>query len=428
MRYGRNRYRSIYTSKRRRRGSGAAKIVTGVIVAAALVFLGYSIQGPLVALLTGKLTQSTSSSASGSSQVSKATSAAVSDTSSAAAGDTSSAAQTTAAAQIRGVYLPKSYLSDTAALNTFITQAKAAGINLAVIDLKAEDGIVNYDTSVEQAKGTAIVAKNAPDASAAAKALLSAGITPAARICAFKDPVAPTVMRGAGVMYSGNHSINWLDPTNTRWLNPYSTAAQEYIEDLAVEAVSLGYQQVFIDSLTFPTVGSPDSSGYYGDNMPSKEEVISGFVTALKQKVNTAGGKLTVMASGAAAIGQATANVGQSQNIFSLSGDYISPNLCPSLFTKSGIQVGTATITKPDLTPGDTVNTVAQYLKAQNSDKISAALPFIQAYTNQTLGEGYYKEYTAADIKEEIAALTSAGINGYVLYNPSGTYDLSSLK
>lgn len=410
----RGSYRSIYSSKHKRRGSGAAKWIIGIVAVAALIFLGYSIAGPLMKLFGGGHSTSSASAPSGSSSA----------PASATASKTPSKPTT---AGIRGVYLPKSYLSDTAALNNFITQAKAAGINLAVIDLKAEDGIINYDTSLPMAKGTAMVAPNAPDASVAAKALEAAGITPAARICAFEDPVAPTVLRGAGVMYSGDHSINWLDPQNTRWLNPNSPEAQQYIEGLATEAVSLGYKQVFIDGLTFPTDGSPDTTGYYGANMPSKEQVIASFVTALQGKVDAAGGKLTVMSTGAAAVGQAQANVGQSQDVFSLSGDYFAPNLCPSLLPE-GIKVGDTTIDKPDLAPGSTVSDIAQYLKTQDGGKLAEAVPFIQDYTDTALGYGNYHSYTSSDVKSELSALTSAGIGGYVLYNPQGQYDFSSLK
>lgn len=410
---------SIYTS-RRRSTAKAVKAVVGVVAVAALVFLGYSIASPLYNLATGKWKPPVASSSSKK---------AVSSSSKASSKASSSSPKAKVmAAKVRGVYLPKSYLSDTAALNTFITQAKAAGINLAIIDLKAEDGVVNYASKVQEIQGTDALPSGEPDASAAAKALSAAGITPAARICAFEDPIAPSVMRGSGVLYSGNHSINWLDPTNKRWLNPYSTVAQQYITNLSTEAVSLGYKEVFVDSLTFPTKGNPDSQGYYGDNLPSKEQCISSFTASLKQAVNAAGGKLSVIMPGTAAVGKAPANLGQSQDIFTLSGDFITPNICPSLFDPAGIQIGANTIQKPDLTPGDTVNAIAQYLKTQDGAKLSTAVPIIQDFTNTGIGDGNYKQYTAADVKAEITALTGAGIDSYILYNPQGTYDFSWIQ
>lgn len=398
----RRRYRNIYTSRHRRRGPSVFKVVLAVIVMAALVFLGYSIIDPLKALFSGKLTSSATNSSS-----------AVSSQTSVTSSESSSSEVSENDVQIHGAYLPKSYLSNSDLLDKFIEQAKSSGINLAVIDLKAEDGIVNYDTSLQQIKGTEAVAQNAPDAAKAAKALSDAGITPAARICAFKDPVAPTVMRGSGVMYKGNHSYNWLDPTNKRWLNPYSDIAQKYIEDLCNEAVSLGYKEIFIDYLTFPTSGNPDSNGYYGENMPSKDQVISDFVTNLQKQVSTAGGKLCVMTTGMAAAGQANTNVGESSDIFALAGDYICPNLNADSFSKDSIQIGTDTITNPSQNTADTVSAVASYLKAQNPDKMSIVVPFIES---------------GDSAKKEIQSLTDAGTGGYILYSKDGNYDFGAIE
>lgn len=413
---GPKRYRSIYTSRRRRTG-GAFKWVVGLVLLAALFFVGYSILPVLDSLVKngGRPPVSSSSGSKSSSKPGGSSSRAPSSSSQASSAPA-------VAASIRGIVLPKSCLSDTAGLNNFISQARAAGVNLAVIDLKAENGVVNYASKLTELQGTGIIAPGAPDASVAAKALTAAGITPAARIAAFQDPLAPSAMRGTGVMYAGDHSINWLDPTNTRWLNPYNAAARTYIEDLAAEAVSLGYKDIFVDGVTFPTSGSPDKSGYFGDNLASKEQCLDSFTQELKTRVNAAGGKLAVVTTGAAAAGQAAANLGQTQDIFSYSGDFLSPNFCPAFLPQTGLLVGSTTLAAPAGDPVAAVTALAGYLKAQDSAKLGMALPFIQAYSDSS------HVYTAADVKAEIAALRSAGIGGYVLYSPTGTYDYSALK
>lgn len=416
MSYRGRRNKNIFTMKHKHRPASAIKAIVFVVALAVIIFLSYCIYDPIAKLVKGEFVSKASSSVASSSSSNKVSSK-----------NESSAPAVSNSAKIHGVYLPKNYLSDTGALNTFIASAKDAKINLAVIDLKAEDGIINYNTSISKVKGTEAVIKNAPDAAAAAKALSDAGITPAARICAFKDPVAPTILRGAGVMYSGNHSINWLDPQNSRWLNPNSPDAQQYITDIVSEAVSMGYKQIFIDGLTFPTASNADKQGYYGDNMASKEEVLTNFVSALKTKVAASGAKLTVATSGLQALGQAQENIGQSTNIFDYSADYVAPNLSPSLLGLN-VSVGGQVIAKPDTDPAAAVTAAANYLKSKNADKIGNALPFIQAYTNSSIGAGNYKTYSDDDIKNEIKALQSAGIESYILYNPKGTYNLSALK
>lgn len=418
MKYGRRKYKHIYATKHRRRSSNVLKIVITIIVLAALVFLGYCMFDPISKLIKGEYVPKPTSSESSSSEVSSEASSAVTE---------EETPEVTTEA-VKGVYLTKNYLSDSTLLNQFITDAKANGINLAVIDIKGEDGIINYNTEIEGTKGTVIVAENAPDAKAAVKALSDAGITPAARICAFQDPVAPTVLQTAGVKYAGNHTINWIDSSNNRWLNPNSTDAQQYIINIASECVANGFKEIYVDGLTFPTTPNADSQSYYGDNMPSKEEVLSNFVTVLKTNVNSQDAKLTVMTSGPMSISQAQENIGQTQSIFSYSADNIAPVICPSTLGTSNVSINGTVVEKPDLDPTATVKAVAEYLKTSGGDKLSQTIPFIQAYTNTSLGESNYKEYTADDIKGEIASLKESSINSFILYNPDGQYDLTVVK
>ena len=143
--------------------------------------------------------------------------------------------------------------------------------------------------------------------------------------------------------------------------------------------------------------------------------------------MHAAGGTLSVVTSGQQAVGQAQANVGQTQSIFAYAADAVSPNLSPALLGTS-IKIGSTTVANPDLTPGKTVAAAAQYLKAQSSNKTSTVVPFIQDYTDTALGTGSYKNYTPSDVKAEIAVVKAAGTRGYILYNPQGSYDFSGLS
>ena len=396
--YGRRLY-----GRRRRRGPIAIALM--VVAAAALVFVGYSIQKPLADLISGRYSSSSAASS---------TSSAASSSSSSSSGKTSSSSATVKAANIMGIYLPQKYLSDSASLSSVASSAKSAGLNMAVVNLKGEDGHVNYASKISEVQGTDIVAANAPDASAAAKALSDAGITPAAKISCFKDPVGADAMRDACVKYAGDHSMSWLDPTN-RWLNPYSDKAQQYIIDLAVEAVSLGYKQIYLDNLEFPT---GDSKAWYGDNLPTKEEALRSFTAKAAQAVEAAGGKLAVVMPGDASVGQGNAQKGQDQSLYGFTADYYSPNLCPSLFSK-GVTVGGAVAT--DTAPGNTVGAAAQTLLQTDSSKAAQTVPFIQAYNGS-------RAYTADDVNAQITALRSAGIGNFILYSSDGTYSLSGVQ
>jgi hypothetical protein len=389
--------------------------VAGIVVGcAAVVYFGYCIGY----FIQNSGTKTASSSAPGSSQA-----AASSKSSSAASSKTSSAS----AAAVRGIFLPQSALKDTAGASSTLTAAKTAGANLAVVELKGDNGIVTYSSKVTAAQGEGIIASGAPDASALAQEITKAGLTPAAKISCFKDPVAPASMRSAAVLYSGDHSQLWLEyigNSRLNWLNPYSTAAQQYIIDLAKEAVSLGYKQIYLDNIEFPTV---DEKAYYGDNLPGKQEALRSFMATAAQQIEAAGGKASFVMSGDAAVGAGSAQKGLDQSIYGFTADYYSPNLCPSLLSL-GVKLNGAAVAKPDLTPGDTVASAAAYLAALAGAKPAATVPFIQAYTNTSIGEGNYSKYTSAEINAEIAGLSKSKITSYILYSPTGAYDFSGVS
>ena len=397
------RYKNRYSFAPRRRRHPVA-IIVGVAAAAALLFVGYSIKQPLMDLIRGRYTPSSASSAV-SSPVSR------SPSSTPASSAAPSAVSDTA---VRGLYLPANALAGGDALTQAVSSMKTAGLNTAVVNLKGEDGVVRYASHISQVQGTSIVESGAPDGSAAAAALAQNGITPAAKISCFKDPVGAEAMRDAAVQYAGNHSMTWLDPKN-RWLNPYSDKARQYIIDLAVEAVSMGYKQVYLDNLEFPT---GDSKAYYGTDLSSKEDCLKSFVAQAAQAVKAAGGKLGVVMPGDSAVGSGSAQKGQDQSLYGFTADYYSPNFCPSLFSK-GLTIGGTAVS--DSAPGAAVTAAAQAVSQLPSAKAGGTVPFIQAYDGS-------RDYTADDINAQISALGAAGIHSYILYAPTGTYRLSGVK
>jgi hypothetical protein len=412
----RNKQKSIY-SKRHRRRSGPLLAAVMLAAAVILLFIGWSIEPMVQDLITGKYRVPTGGSSKSSSRPSSSSKPA------------SSSSNTSKPAQIslKGLYLSQSSLSDLQGLDKAAAAAKQAGLNLAVVELKGEDGLLHYASKISEAQSGGMIAPNAPDAAAAAQELIKNSLTPAAEISCFKDPIAPYSIPNSYVLYSGDHAQGWLDnpaPSGHRWLNPYSTAAQQYIIDLAVEAVGLGYKQIYLNNVEFPI---NDSKAWYGDGLPSKEDALKSFVADATKKIEAAGGTVSVIMPGGASVGQGDPQTGQDQSIYGFAADYLSPNLCPSLMG-SGITIGGASIPKPDLTPGDTVTAAAVYLKSQAGAKLSVTVPFIQAFTNTGLGNGNYKQYTSADINAEIAALKNAGITNFVLYAPDGSYDLSGIS
>lgn len=408
------RYKNIYLYKRRRKSP--LKIVLWCVVAIVLVFVGYSATGPAIRFFKGEpIARVDSSKPSASSKA----------VSSKAGTSSKSGGAANTAGALRGLYLPETYLSDTGTLQGVASGAKAAGLNLAVVNMKGEDGLLHYKSQLPEVTQNSLMAPNAPDAKAAATVLKNSGLTPAARIVCFLDPAASDVMRDASVLYAANSTGRWRDSNNDFWLNPYSDKAQQYLIDISKELVSLGYTYILLDDVRFP---SESGSAYYGNVTATKQAELTAFIANAQKQITAAGGKLIVRFDAYTAIGTGSPNAGLNQNMYALNTDYLSPEFCPSALDKSGVQVSGKTITKPDTAPASTVLSLAQYAATQvpaaNKAKV---IPYLQAYTNTALSAGFYKQYAAADISGEIASLKEAGFTSYILYSPQGQYDLTGV-
>lgn len=384
-----------------------------IVAIAALVFIGWNIYVPLQKALKNGAghTTSTVSTASSKASASSHTTSKASKASTA-----SSKPSSTSASTQRGVYLPGSSLT-ASTIDQTLSAAKSAGVTTAIAELKSDDGVLHYASKISEVQNNGIVASGALDGTAIAQEITKNGMVPAARISCFKDPLAPTVMRDASIKFSGNHSTNWLDESGNRWLNPYSSTSTQYLTDLAAEAASMGFKQIYLDNVQFPS--GAQSRIWYGDNVPSKESALQSFVTAVTQKVHTAGGTVTLVLPAAAAVGSGQASLGQDQDPFGYGADTVSPLFTPASLT--GVTVGGTAIPDPSSNLSGALTAAVQGLKTLNASKFSSTMPFIQA------GATTDSSTVSADVvSTEVTTLKTAGINNFVFY-ATGAYSLTGV-
>ena len=127
---------------------------------------------------------------------------------------------------------------------------KAQGVEYAVLTLKDAAGNIYY---ASQAATGGIVA-DPLDAGHIAAILRGEKLIPVAQLAAFKDPISPRTDPSMAIHYNG--SALWLDAqkNGNPWLNPYSTAAVEYVGDLVEEVQQLGFEQVVLTGVQFPNI------------------------------------------------------------------------------------------------------------------------------------------------------------------------------
>lgn len=410
------RYRRIYRSNRNSRVTAG-----GVILAAlgllAVAFIGWSVYGPVSDFISGRLSAGPSSSSASESEREEETPS--------SAPDGSQPEQTPEPAgtdfrNLRAAYLPAAFLADETALQSTLERLQTKGISAVVYDAKDAVGQVLYTSGNERVAAAEAMAAAPYDLEKVSSLLKKNGFTGIARVYAFKDHTASRTLMEAGVKYMDTDWL-WLDNSREAggrsWLNPYSELARMYVADVALECVEKGADAVMLDGVHFPTgLGLELASYGSGSASKTRQEVLSGFVEDTRELVEEKGGELIVSASGSAMLLANTAEYPDSPLKFPA--DIFAPDVTPASFGL-GVESSTLTLSDPVLSPYDTVYSVAKRITAGKTES-KVFLPFIQAYSTPDYG----RVYTETDVEEQLRALKDLSISGYILYDPSGAYDL----
>lgn len=177
-------------------------------------------------------------------------------------------------------YVDISSLTDKAAITAVAKQLAEQDITYAVVTLKDSTGAVYYASDVANTEGS--ISDTVVDPALVASVFTQSGITPVAEITAFRDPMAARTNHDLAIRYK-NEEYLWLDNKASAggnpWLNPYSDAAVNFIGDLIDEVYSMGFKNVVLSGVQFPS--STSSKQDYGTtNGASRSEQLTADIAA----------------------------------------------------------------------------------------------------------------------------------------------------
>lgn len=192
----------------------------------------------------------------------------------------------------KSVYIPSIILHDEQGFNAILDFAIKAGCTEIVLDAKDATGMVLFTSTNDKAVAAGAITGTAFDAKKITKKIANAGLTPVARLNAYKDDYMATFDKDMSVLYY-NTSVSWLDNSpelgGRGWLNPYSTESQDYIKSLAIELADSGFKKIIIDSLSFPTGLGLEKAGYGDTSMQTKSEVLATFAEEIEAELHARG-------------------------------------------------------------------------------------------------------------------------------------------
>ena len=172
-------------------------------------------------------------------------------------------------------------------ITTEIAKAKEQGHTAIILELKAENGTLSYQSQNEMAIAYGTISEQAVDLGEIAKAITDAGLLPIAYISTLKDATAPHVSKDNSYAYSTSLETNWLDNSvslgGKPWLNPYMDNARNYIRDISVEINQAGFDTILLDNVMFPDKNTQKMNTI--KTSPDRDSILNQLVSEVQDAV-----------------------------------------------------------------------------------------------------------------------------------------------
>ena len=323
-------------------------------------------------------------------------------------------------------YLPSEVVQDPARLESALESLSAKGIAGVVFDLKDADGLVRYRSSLELVEENRAQAEGAWDLPEVLARVREAGLVPVGRIYAFRDHTATAHMYDSAVKYMDSE-VNWIDDSRDNggrsWLNPNDGKAQDYVIAIAREAAEAGLPALVLDGVQFPEGVSLHLATYGTAGEPDKSAILAGFLTRARGEVEAAGGRIAVTVNLLSAAGLSDVRYGEDVSALVSAAGGAVVEAMPEQFG-NGVTSEELTLTAPALDPYGTLSQAfaacGEALSLEEGEAVMAAM--VQAYTSSALEPAVNKTYGPEEIRDQVRAVTEAGIGNILYYHPQGDY------
>jgi len=283
------------------------------------------------------------------------------------------------------------------------------GLNSFVIDVKDNSGRV----PTKSPENVPALPGHYPHFPALIGVLHDQGYYMIARIVAFQDPYRCKTEPERSIRYA-NGSL-WYDRDGRLWLNPYDQENWEYIKNVSLWALEMGFDEIQLDYVRFPdgAMGLEKSGGVLlpgSSDFASRGDAIAAFLKYMDEAI---GEKAYLAADIFGFVTIAVDDMGIGQKLEQLADcvDFISPMVYPSHYFNAGIYG----FQLPEAHPYEVVGKAMDEAQTRTAGLRSKIRPWLQDFSMRV-------HYGPAEVRGQIDALFEHGIETYMLWNPANRY------
>ncbi|WP_152395739.1 putative glycoside hydrolase [Paenibacillus guangzhouensis] len=338
----------------------------------------------------------------------------------------------------RGIYVSGWVAGSNKALNRLLGLLERTDLNTLVIDVKADEGILTYSSSIPLVKEAG--ADHHPaiqDIRALVRRLKAKQIYTIGRIVTFKDPYLAK-KKPEWALHKKNGDV-WHDVKGTAWLDPYLEKTWDYNIAIAVEAARLGFDEIQFDYVRFPDNARRVNQEVVFTHQQgrTRAEAIRQFLQRARPAIHAAGAYVSADVFGLVTSEKNDMGIGQVWEQIASEVDYISPMTYPSHYSS-----GTYGIAHPDLTPGSVIKHAMidakkrnEQMSSSNTERVIASntqnrrsgnapaeiRPWLQNFTATWVRS--HRAYGESEVIQQVKALEGQGIHQFLLWNSKCKYN-----
>jgi hypothetical protein len=292
-------------------------------------------------------------------------------------------------------------------LDEFLEMADTTELNGLMIDLKAEEGVVLYESAVPT---VAEVGADRPryDLAEVVAAAKERDLYMIGRIVAFQDPVAARANPDIAVW--DEQTGEPFTSNGQYFLDPTDPDARKYALDLATEACSMGLDEIQFDYVRFPDV-RPESVHFdAGVSLDVRAEAIRSFIGEATEVLHPLGCAVGVDVFGFVTTSVDDGGIGQRWEDITSVGDVVSPMIYPSHYDS-----GWYGLEDPSARPDVVADRALTDAVARSAGKV-VIRPWLQDFG-----------YNAAQVRQQIEMAESHGM-GWMLWNAMSEVTVAALE
>lgn len=262
---GRKVYRTNSYEKKKRL-KRALRVLLGLIVIAALVFVGYSVGKPILNYLN-KENENTdnveepwtppavTSEVTGTSDINEDSTEVTAEPS-----ETVTSNEIINLTGLTAYMLSEDALSDPSQFSALLDQVKADGYTAVSVTLKAKGGKIYYSTASTMAKSDENAVVGNMPIQQIASLIKNSGLKMIAELNILEDNNRYGEYRDGS--YHALDGSTWLDTAADKggkpWLSPFDDDTKEMVRYMANEVSAAGFDYITVSGLTFPTFRNSD--------------------------------------------------------------------------------------------------------------------------------------------------------------------------